>query len=504
MTAALKALKARSLSLQGKPRQQRECACAQTGDSCSRCANGNKEPAPAVPNHVVEPGEALDAKTRRFMEQRFAHDFSHVRIHHDSHATEAAAGIDALAYTTGNHIVFGAGQYRPDTVQGRYLVAHELAHTIQQRGVQGGLQVADDRRGEDAANRAAANVVLGRIAASPQPNCTGIQRFEKSERNKIAKIDDVLKTAADVAQKSAGYSYVDWGDFVRKAGGWAATDKLKKGINSKVQTVPLPNRYVLTCRCGLVDMRHFYQMMYIARTYRSAPFLMQADGANRQATFDGREHELKSEATSRFAAEDTPSNALGANLGSTIERNLTPKEFLEQLNAHLRICMPIDFATLSSAEQDLVVNFYGDRGAGGVPVHQNESALPAALALAPCRSKSQDFPFKIDARDSDKKTISQRKEPYSLTGDSEIRDWVAKESCASIDDLPDHEKIRMSHRLLDGWVSDDDVAAIEWICSCTSSNGELAAIDTAIRRRLSELTSQRQRDRVAKAIGGRK
>jgi uncharacterized protein DUF4157 len=77
-------------------------------------------------------GEPLDQNTRGFMEPRFGHDFSKVRVHRDEKAAASAHSLSALAYTVGNDVVFGSGQYSPDTSEGRKVLAHELAHTIQQ------------------------------------------------------------------------------------------------------------------------------------------------------------------------------------------------------------------------------------------------------------------------------------------------------------------------------------------------------------------------------------
>jgi len=76
-------------------------------------------------------GEALDVSARHFMEPRFGRDFGDVRVHVDTAAAESADSIDALAYTVGSHIVFGAGHYEPNTSPGRQLLAHELAHVVQ-------------------------------------------------------------------------------------------------------------------------------------------------------------------------------------------------------------------------------------------------------------------------------------------------------------------------------------------------------------------------------------
>jgi peptidoglycan/xylan/chitin deacetylase (PgdA/CDA1 family) len=67
------------------------------------------------------------------MERRFGHDFSRVRVHTGARAAESAHVLGAHAYTFGRDIVFGSGRYRPDTPAGRGLLAHELAHVLQQK-----------------------------------------------------------------------------------------------------------------------------------------------------------------------------------------------------------------------------------------------------------------------------------------------------------------------------------------------------------------------------------
>ncbi|HVB21512.1 MAG TPA: DUF4157 domain-containing protein [Ktedonobacteraceae bacterium] len=87
---------------------------------------------PVVHSVLNSPGHTLDSGTRSFMEPRFGHNFSGVRVHTDSRAAESARSVNALAYTVGQHVAFGQGQYKPDTLAGKQLLAHELTHTIQQ------------------------------------------------------------------------------------------------------------------------------------------------------------------------------------------------------------------------------------------------------------------------------------------------------------------------------------------------------------------------------------
>lgn len=78
-------------------------------------------------------GHALDTAARRSMESRFGHDFGNVRVYADAPAARAADARNAAAFTIGSDIIFGAAAYAPQTATGRRLIAHELAHVVQQR-----------------------------------------------------------------------------------------------------------------------------------------------------------------------------------------------------------------------------------------------------------------------------------------------------------------------------------------------------------------------------------
>lgn len=83
---------------------------------------------------VAAGGRPLSRSDRSYFEPRFGHSLSHVRLHTGADAQSAARGINARAYTLGNHIAFAPGQYQPETPRGRFLLAHELTHTFQQNG----------------------------------------------------------------------------------------------------------------------------------------------------------------------------------------------------------------------------------------------------------------------------------------------------------------------------------------------------------------------------------
>lgn len=109
-------------------------------------------------------GNQLEPTVRMSMERSFGQSFADVVLHTDSSAAAAVDRIGASAYTVGQHVVFGSGEYDPGTVQGRMLIAHELAHVIQQRrGRSSSIArpTGTDRAAEADADRAAASTLFG-------------------------------------------------------------------------------------------------------------------------------------------------------------------------------------------------------------------------------------------------------------------------------------------------------------------------------------------------------
>ncbi|HRL76979.1 MAG TPA: DUF4157 domain-containing protein [Candidatus Accumulibacter phosphatis] len=129
--------------------------------------NSSESNAPAVEHVLVFPGGAgqlIDPATRTELEERFGQDFSDVRVHTDPEAVESAADARAKAYTVGQDVVFGEGRYAPGTSEGRRLLAHELAHVVQQsRGGASGIE----SNSLEAAARQAAGQAIGGTTGSP-------------------------------------------------------------------------------------------------------------------------------------------------------------------------------------------------------------------------------------------------------------------------------------------------------------------------------------------------
>ncbi|MEQ8956578.1 MAG: DUF4157 domain-containing protein, partial [Coleofasciculus sp. C2-GNP5-27] len=128
---------------------QRKCAsCTQhaiAGGECAQCqkkrsllqrrasAQAESSEVPPIVHEVLRSqGRPLDGNTRIDMESKFGHDFGQVRVHTDPQAARSAQAVNARAYTVKPDIVFGTGQYAPNTTQGKRLLAHELTHVVQQ------------------------------------------------------------------------------------------------------------------------------------------------------------------------------------------------------------------------------------------------------------------------------------------------------------------------------------------------------------------------------------
>jgi len=174
---------------------QRKCGCGQhsiSGSECNQCSKNhlslqrstkntdfktrNSASAwPAVQAVLRSPGRPLDSATRAFMEPRFGRDFSRVWIHTGVQAAESARAVNAAAYTVGPHVVFGEGRYTPYTSAGQRLIAHELTHTIQQRGDASSTTDALEVSQPNDSYEQEADRLTDRVLAAPAESAVGAE-----------------------------------------------------------------------------------------------------------------------------------------------------------------------------------------------------------------------------------------------------------------------------------------------------------------------------------------
>jgi Domain of unknown function (DUF4157) len=175
---------------------------------------------PATGEVSHAPGQPLDTATRAFMESRFGRDFSRVRVHTGGDAAASARAVGARAYTYGSDVFFGAGQYSPGTYEGRGLLAHELAHVVQQRApapqnpALPGSEAAAEAKAGRAAGQADAAVVRERrvsaIQLQPRKDAGPTQPAPIKARTEITdRIED--------AYGSGSLDKEQWQDLQRRA-----------------------------------------------------------------------------------------------------------------------------------------------------------------------------------------------------------------------------------------------------------------------------------------------
>jgi hypothetical protein len=138
----------------------------------------------SVSDVLRSPGRPLDPASRAYFAPRFGRDFSRVRVYDGAEAAASARAIGALAYTVGGNIVFGNGQYAPETAEGAKLIAHELAHVVQQCGLQ-------PLEGKFAGQPEPSRAPPGLVSRKPSP------KDEEAKKNAVAQHQEQQRHIAD-------------------------------------------------------------------------------------------------------------------------------------------------------------------------------------------------------------------------------------------------------------------------------------------------------------------
>jgi hypothetical protein len=316
----------------------------------------------------------------------------------------------------------------------------------------------------------------------------------------------MLTTVRSIITASIAHgTTVDMDAFVENCGGTSAGRKISKQLGSDMPTVRsmLSPRYLMTRRAGLLDMRHFLQLLYMSHFMSSV-----APGSgNRSATRQGRKHELESEPESRFGAEDTTSNAIGAYTGSRLAARPQSDDLFNTIRDMLDRCDPVDFASLSAPSKAAILQFYGalvnDPNAKSpgdmIPANQNESAVPPLLSVPEFTGKERSFPFVIDP--DDRKTITDTDFLNGAAGvddDDDVREFMSTQRPEVVKLLTPQEKVRMAELAFEGWVTDGDIDAIE-VLYRNSTPPEKAMIRQSIDP--SDLSSDDQETRLKTIFG---
>ncbi|MFL6858310.1 MAG: DUF4157 domain-containing protein [Allosphingosinicella sp.] len=175
--------------------------------------------APPIVHEVLRSsGQPLGKSERAFFEPRFGHDFSSVRVHSDAKAAASAQEVGAEAYTVGSNIVFAGGRW--SGAAGNDLLAHELAHVVQQANFRGGATPQSTAQSEAEADRVAVAVASGSKPPTVTGAASGVQRkvvlrdVGKGENSGFHRRDEIIQRLNDL---KCGLTFALSGDGELKA-----------------------------------------------------------------------------------------------------------------------------------------------------------------------------------------------------------------------------------------------------------------------------------------------
>jgi hypothetical protein len=214
-----------------------------------------------------EPGRTLALPVRQDMERRFGRDLSNVRVHTDEGSERQVTAQGADAMTRGSDVSFAPGGYRPETAEGRWLIAHELAHVMQQHGgTEGGL--AGPAVLEAQADRAATAVARGwpvpALSAAPAltQHRVAMRDVGRGEQSGSAQIDELVDRLNTISN-GVTYAVTDGNLTYTLIEGGAPSefDRQMMGFIDDATTVPMR----FTNRHGRIrdDAGHFTQHVFI-------------------------------------------------------------------------------------------------------------------------------------------------------------------------------------------------------------------------------------------------
>jgi hypothetical protein len=432
----------------GPVRLSRQCAACDEEDRLMRRTGPGVNAGPdavvapdLVHNVLAGPGQPIDRASRDFFEPRIGRDLSAVRVHLGAAAATSARAVGAHAYTVGSRIVFAAGAYAPESEVGKRLLAHELAHVVQQNPHlpnMGGLGSVPARLPEVTA---ASPGVLARQPALG--HCGGAWTCATSP------------ACEQPDTPGSGAASTNW--------------QLELNIDTDVPES--------TDIAAAADVGHTYVVF------------SESNGARYSYGF------YPNPATK-------PTDFASRVFGCVVHPDTTHKPCIDYTKAYT-LTQPqydkgLQFAQLLCKAPPNYDLFNWNCTTASVTIAQQAGQTPpAAKGKVAHGTATADNPNTLKAGYLDQDVPTRH-----LQSDTDIRDWASAHSAADVTPLPSGEKVRLLNRLLNGWVSDDDVAAFEKICSGITAATERKSVQDQVGRRENDLHNNKQKARVHTALFG--
>jgi len=432
---------------------RRKCACGgktDTNGECEECkkkklqrksngsdrgAENNMSVPPIVHEVLRSPGQPLDAETRAFMEPRFGHDFSSVRVHKDAKAAESAHTMSAQAYTVGHNVVLGTGLYPAQPSEGMFLLAHELAHVIQQ-----------ESRFDSKISRHGPPMLQRKSGGGASGRCSYICRRAESPCEK-----------PDPGHEGTGGTATEWTLKVMIDIDVPSAEDVKSGAD-------VGHTYI-----GLSDS-----------TGKSFTY-----GFYPNTAYGTPDPYWKPEVFGCMAHPDTAHRPC---IDHEEVIRLSKGEFQAALGFAQSLCKAPPHFHIANMNCTTFAALVVSRAGKSLPAIRGKVGPGPGIAADSPNTLLQG----IRRRDIGP--------TYGISSGAGLRKAIADSNATELGKAPVTEKIRVINRLLDWWVRDADIEAIEKLCNSVSSSAEMRQINRAVHRREGDLFNDDHKKRFHNAI----
>jgi hypothetical protein len=191
------------------------------------------------------------------MESAFGTNFSHVRLHNDSNAAHISSSQNARALTVGKHVAFGAGEYQPGTMLGDALIAHELAHVVQQSGAAESVaNMEAGKAGYEALEKDADETAVGAITSLWGKSAQTLQEIQQQAMPSLRSGLRLQRCNNDKSQQSKPSSTkptAKTGSFAEKM------TPFKTGVSGTIEFTPDPKNCPVCSKIRLVQIVQVFE-----------------------------------------------------------------------------------------------------------------------------------------------------------------------------------------------------------------------------------------------------
>ncbi|WP_020587944.1 DUF4157 domain-containing protein [Desulfobacter curvatus] len=464
-------------------------------------------------------GAPLSDHDNRFFSTRLGMPLDHVRVHTDESAERTANALNAYAFTVGRHIGFAPGEYAPVTSRGRRLLAHELSHAVLHEDT-GRIHMAARYSSSERTAMSSGIVTGGTLdttVATERGFVPGDIVFRMGSSSLGAIINEPVTHGGIYIGNGLIHDMVGFGNRnVRLSDFYLEADD-----PSVIRIIRFsgPNATLIIRRLlANINSRSFrlptdakpWNLFSSATDYRTATCLEYS-----HAQFLHAINELSAD-TRVPAATRSNLRSEYFSSGSSSARHLISPRSISQSgtpNAPPGLVVHGLIGAADYLAEDVDSSVFENRWEGTTTTRDFGTSWFPNLVMT---ATLQTFTYRsfVDSRryftDVTVPALSSSTpgsqlliDAHAATGDGDIRSFVSSHTSTELRSLPVAEKVRMITRLLEGWIADADVVAVESICSSVSTRSEMVTIDARIRPKLLSMTSIGQRMRVRIAISHR-